>query len=516
MTNRKYVLFGVGLALAAAASACDNSNLTNLNQDPNNPTDVPAASLFTRAVNVGTQRFLGSGFDLRGTEFLAQHLAEVQYPDEDRYTRLNGGSTTGYFDQAYYTELKDLTQAILKGKAANAPGTWGPATVFQIWIFENLTDTWGDVPYTTALKGDSGNVTPTYDPQQQIYTSFFARLDSVSKALVGATNTLRNADPLYAGNLTEWQKFANSLRARLAMRIVNVDPTTARAQFEAAVNAPGGLMTSNSDIAEVSWPADGIYDNPWSINFQTRDDHRISDRLTGVMNPINDPRVAVYAQPAQSSGNYVGQPNGLTSDSAGKWLNVASRPGTIFMPQVTSYATFPSGTGPSTPSFIMTYAEVELLLAEAAERGWTVPGTAASHYGKGIAASMEQWGLPASDTVAYLAQPAVAYKGGASGLAQIAVQKWIALFSDGTQAWASWRRTCQPTDIKAGPAAVSSTLPRRFQYSTTEISTNSDAVNAAIARQGADAFATRVWWDTNPTAAPTYVDATTCNGTKGP
>ena len=99
--------------------------------------------------------------------------------------------------------------------------------------------------------------------------------------------------------------------------------------------------------------------------------------------------------------------------------------------------------------------------------------------------------------------PNVAYKGGVEGLKQIAVQKWIALFTDGGNAWAEWRRTCQPNTIQPGPAAVVQFIPRRFFYSTTELSANSENVQAAIARQGPDNFGTRVYWDTKPEAAPT-------------
>jgi hypothetical protein len=109
----------------------------------------------------------------------------------------------------------------------------------------------------------------------------------------------------------------------------------------------------------------------------------------------------------------------------------------------------------------------------------------------------------AAKVAAFLAQPGVAYKGGTEGLKQIATQKWIALFTDGGQAWAEWRRTCQPNTLAAGPAAIVNYIPRRFYYSTTEISANSANVTAAIARQGADNFGTRVYFDTKPTAAPT-------------
>jgi hypothetical protein len=177
----------------------------------------------------------------------------------------------------------------------------------------------------------------------------------------------------------------------------------------------------------------------------------------------------------------------------------------VFYPGATAYGTFGGG-GASFPTQVLTYSELQFIRAEAAERSLAglTPGQAKGFYDDAITASLEQWGITSSgDIAAFLAQPSVAYKGGVEGLKQIAVQKWIALFTDGGNAWAEWRRTCQPNTIQAGPAAVVQFVPRRFFYSTTELSANSENVEAAIARQGPDNFGTRVYWDTAPEAAPT-------------
>jgi hypothetical protein len=156
----------------------------------------------------------------------------------------------------------------------------------------------------------------------------------------------------------------------------------------------------------------------------------------------------------------------------------------------------------------MTYAEVSFILAEAAERTWA-SGSAAALYQQGIRASMEQWGVTDQAAInAYLAQPAIAYQGGTAGLRQIALQKWIALYTDGVEGWSEWRRTCVPETVKPGPAAIFNTVPRRYQYSVREHSVNSANVNAVIARQGPDEFTTRMYWDTKPELAPTYPGAT--------
>lgn len=509
-----------GGVVVLAVMACDNSHITALNSNPNNPTDAPAGAVFTYAAQLAAH-WVGNGRDLRSTEFVVQHLAEVQYPDEDRYSRLQGPSTTGYFDDAYYQELQDLHKVIVKGQAEGNPAIWGPATVLQVWVFENLTDIWGDIPYSQALGGDStgGTLTPTYDKQQDIYTSFFTRLAAAASAMETTDSAgLGGADPIYHGDLTKWAKFANSLRARLAMRIVNVDPTDANTQLTAALTDPAGVFTSNLDDATMPWPGDGVYDNGWADNFKTRDDHRMSKTLMNQMVPFNDPRVPIYAQPVVSDSiypnGYGGMPNGLNADTAGTWFNVASRPGVVFYPGATSYGTFGDGSGLHLPSYIMTYAEVEFIKAEAAQRsmGGLSPATADSLYYGGIGASMARWGVTDQAAItAFEAQPGVAYTPGIpAGLDEIAIQKYVALFTDGTQAWAEWRRTCQPATLHAGPNAIIDFIPRRFEYSQTEYSVNAANVNAALTQMGgADNFATRMWWDSNPTAAPTHTGA--CN-----
>jgi hypothetical protein len=196
-------------------------------------------------------------------------------------------------------------------------------------------------------------------------------------------------------------------------------------------------------------------------------------------------------------------PNALTHNNAQAYFNTSSRPGAVFYPGATVYGTF-GGSGKIWPSFLMTYAEVSLLKAEAAERGW-IAGSAATFYEDGIRASMAQWGATNTAAIdAYMASAPIAYAGGAAGLTQIATQKWLALYSDGGQAWAEWRRTCVPNTIKPGPDATIGTIPRRLQYSITETAVNAENVAAATTRQGPDLFTSRMYWDKNPTAAPTY------------
>jgi SusD/RagB-like outer membrane lipoprotein len=506
MTNKNLFRAVAGAATLAALVACGNG-LTDVNKNPNNPTDASPGSLFTNATRTAVSRWLGTTYDWRGGEFLAQHLAEVQYTDEDTYIRLQRPDLTATFDGAYYQELEDYRKVIGKGTTASDAGVYGPAEVMRSWVMDFLTDSWGDVPYSQALASDSvgGTGTPAYDTQQAIYTDLFKTLSDASAALTsGASASLGSADPIYGGDPAAWAKFSNSLHARLAMRLTNVDLALASTELQKAFTAPGGLFTSNADNAKLPWPGDGVNDNPFSASLQTRDDYRVSDKFMAVLQGSNDPRLPVFAHPTDA-GTYAGAPNGVQAPLAQPYIAGASRVGTVFFPGATSYTTY-GGSGATLPSELMTYAEVAFIQAEAAERslGGLNPGQAAGFYNAGIRASMQQWGVTDDAAIsAYLARPEIAYQGGLEGLKQIATQKWIALFGDGGNAWFEWRRTCQPPTLAPGPDAVVDYIPRRFYYSQTEQTHNADNLSAAVADQGGtDNFGTMVWWD-KPANAPT-------------
>src|SRR5512138_1759721 len=179
------------VALAAlafgGAVACNNDKLTELNRNPNSPEEVPATSIFTTAERNTVSRWLGNGYDLRGMEWVAQHLAEVQYPDEDAYKRLLAAAATtpAWFDNPYVSELEDLRQVIKRGVDAKDPGVYAPALVLRTLGFSYLTNTFGDIPYFSALAGDSvgASLSPKYDAQKDIYADFFKTLASASTAL---------------------------------------------------------------------------------------------------------------------------------------------------------------------------------------------------------------------------------------------------------------------------------------------------------------------------------------------
>jgi hypothetical protein len=496
ITRRSVALLTV---CAFGATACE-TDLTGINTDPNNPTNAPASALFTQATVLGVRRFAGAG-QLSGTSLFAQHLAQVQYVEEDR-GRLRTETIDAWFRDAYVGELEDYEKVIEQGDSLEAPNTSGPARVMQTWVFQNMTDYWGDIPYSEALKVDKGGpLKPKYDPQKDIYYGMLKTLTDASTAMKSAPagNGLGSADPVYKGDIAKWVKFANSMRARLAMRMSKADLPKASAELAAAFAAPGGVMTANTDNAVVAWPGDGVYDNPYSANFAGRDDHRVSKTLLDTMNVLSDPRVKIYAQPTKADPTvYVGLQNGLDNVLVTPFFNTTSRVGTIFYPGSTVYGVYGTAAGKQTPSVLMTVAEVEFIQAEMLERGITgASGSAKSHYDAGVTASIKQWGGTDAEVAAYLARPGVAYTPGAAGLKQIGLQKWISMFTQGTEAWSEFRRTGNPASVKMGPRAYPDVteIPRRILYPSNEQTVNAAMLDEAIARQGANTYLTRIWWD---------------------
>ncbi len=482
-----------GLLLALVVAACDNG-LTGINDNPNAPTQVKPQFLFPNGVTDVVSRARGGNFDLTLTSLWAQHVAMDRFTDEDRYS-IRPDAINGHWQGFYAGGLEDFATIIAQTDPAQAPNLVAPALIMKSWTFGIMTDIWGDIPYSEANQG-TGQLAPKYDPQQQIYAGLFADLEAASTMITsGGGPTYGAADLIYGGDMAKWRKFANSLRLRYGLRLSKVDPATAQAQVAAAVAA--GVFTSNADNALLRWPGDGTNDSPIYNTFTVRDDQHMSRTLVDTLKSLYisidlvtgdtlfDPRLAVYADPVVSKlpdTVYIGVPNGLQDDDAiAIGLANTSRIGSAYRQR-------------TTPSILMTYAEVLFDEAEAALRGW-ISGDPATLYAQGIRASMEYNGIPAALIDAYLASPRVAFDP-ARGLEQIALQRWIALFGEGTEAYAEYRRTGVP-NLEPGPAAI--TIPhivaRRLTYPLQEQSLNNANLQEAIARQGGATLTDRVWWD---------------------
>jgi len=472
------------LVLALAAGACDNG-LTDLNVDPNNPPSVPASVLLPQAEQSAVTRALGSNYNLTMLGLWSQSFAKIQYIDEDWY-ELRSTTLDAHWQGFYADALMDMQRVIDQGDSLSRPNYSAIGSILQQWTFQIITDTWGDVPYSEALKG-AGNARPKYDAQKDIYYGMLAKLTAASSSIQTGGATFGDEDEIYGGNMTRWRKFSNSLRLRMAMRISNVDPTKARTEFLAALAAPGGVFTSNADNAALHYTGAVPSDNPIYAVFHEggRYDQVISQTMVDSLQSVNDPRLFVYADPAPNGcadgGDYCGYQNGTETPED---FDALSPIGSAFR------------NDPTAPSVMMSYAEVLFLRAEAAAKGWTGE-SAATLYAAGIRASMEQYGVATADIDAYLAQPQVAY----NGLASIYFQKWIALYANGPEQYASWRRETvggvHHPQLTPAPGAQVQRIPLRVFYPASEQSTNNENWSAAVAANGGGTLYDKpVWWNT--------------------
>jgi len=491
-------------SLVAGLTACNNDKLTAVNANPNAPEQVQSSSLFTNATVGALSTIRGTTFEHGTSGLWAQHYAEIQYAEADLNQPRNA-TTEGLWTSFYSGPLQDYRQITVQ--SANQPNLLGPALIMRDFVLETMTDFWGDIPFSEAGQG-SENFTPKYDTQAAIYDTIFTSLTKAASLMTDAGLRYGSADPVYgqagedaATQAAQWVKLANSLHARAAMRISVKDKAKATTELTKALAGP--VFTSNADNAFVAWPG-GVVANPLCLNWAdspncggTRDDQRISERFVDTLKVTGDPRLAMYALPTGASQKttgktacditYRGFPNGHSSadvpnpcDPTGKNFSFSdySRPTLTIREE-------------GSPSYIMTYSELLFIKAEAAERGM-ISGSAAQFYADAITASMEQWGVDAASTTAYIA--AHPYQGGATGLKQIAYEKWVSLFNLETEAYSEYRRLDYPV-LTPGPDAVTNTVPTRLPYPDIENSLNATNLNAAKGTQGNTDITGKVWWD---------------------
>jgi len=225
----------VAASLFAGLTACDNDKLTQVNVNPNQPEHVQSQQLFTNATLSALSNLRGASFEHGLGALWVQHYSEIQYAEAD-VNNPRGSTVEGLWNTLYSGSLQDYTQ-ILNQSAASADIA-GPALVMRSFLVQEMTDLWGDMPFTEASKG-STNLTPKYDTQQVIYDSLFASLTKAASTIKGAGEVYGAADPVFgqatgvtaASQAAKWVKLANSLHARAAMRISNADAAKAKASW---------------------------------------------------------------------------------------------------------------------------------------------------------------------------------------------------------------------------------------------------------------------------------------------
>ncbi|PZP51964.1 MAG: SusD/RagB family nutrient-binding outer membrane lipoprotein [Pseudopedobacter saltans] len=423
------------------------------------------------------------------------------------------------FNPVYRYTMAKFKALNSKGLAELFPEVYATTRLIEVTAIARVTDRFGAIPYSST-----GTIASTYayDTQKDVYSLMFSRIDSALTLLKNYTQTypgvisqVGDNDFVYAGDMAKWIKYANTLRLRLAMHIVKVDPATAKLQGEKALADAGGLLSDASDVAKIK-----IYSG-W--NGGTNDynlvagwgDTRANAAIVSYMNGYNDPRISKYFLPATDasvSGQYIGIRIGGIVGNRATYVGYSN-------------LNIDGAFAQTSSQLIMSSAEAWFLKAEAALRGWTGAGDAQTNYQQGITVSMNEWGATIGDYLnnatgtqtAYtdpngssnnspaLSTITVKWDNAASNeqkLERIITQKWIAIFPDGADAWADYRRTGYPKLFpvvvnNSGGTISTSIQIRRMPYPSDEYLNNASAVAAAVQNTlgGKDNGGTRVWWD---------------------
>jgi hypothetical protein len=479
MTGKINWIFIAWLAMVAVSCKKD---LAEINKNPNATENPQPDYLLTASQKLTADLYWGADNNFNSSLLIIQHWAKIQYTEPDRYIFSNS-SFTSLWNTGYAQSVTNLNTIIrLPDEKANV-NYKNVALILRAWVFCLLTDAYGDIPYRQA--GDiKNNLTPAYDTQKDVYYGLLDDLKTAAAALTTTGNAIAG-DIIYSGKIDRWKKFANALRLRVALRIADREPEKAKQTIAEVLADAGGLIGSNAETAQFVYTT-SPQQNPVSAWFDTRDDYRIAKTIVDKLYALNDPRLPIYAnKPTDASvSNYVGVPSGLTtSDANNLGFAKTSRPGSYF------YA-------PTAPAVIISYAEVLFDRAEAAARGFTAEDATAL-YNAAITASLNQYGITDATVVGnYIAQPSVKYDA-ANFKKSIGEQKWIALFGEGLEAFAEWRRLDYPQLTPAVAGVLDNKIPVRFIYPGSEQSLNGDNYKKAVANQGTDNLLTRLWFDVN-------------------
>ena len=442
-------------------------------------------------------------------------------PNNLNYFLKDGWVASSYTES--YSTVVPLWQD-LKGKTETQfPEVFALAQILKISAWHKATDMFGPIPYKEAGKG---LITVPYDSQEEVYKSMFKELSDAIEVLTkyadnGNSKLLPNADAVYAGDVHKWVVYANSLMLRLAMRVYYADAALSKKYALQAVNHSYGVMKTKDDEAKMERGASLEFKNNLDVLINQYNECRMGSSMLAYLGGYQDPRLPKYFNTSTVSqavtvgtyGKYSGVPTGHDVSSNDAFRD-SSRPA------ITS----------TTPTYWMRASEVYFLLAEAALHGFAVGGTAESLYEKGIEMSFEENGIASSEVADYMSSglkpsaysfhltnpgvnvdvPAVteattAWSGtDEEKLEKIMIQKWIALYPNGQEAWSEYRRTGYPklhsvvTNYSNGEIDSEVGI-RRMRFPTNKSTSAEDIANLESARKllrgGLDKAGTRLWWD---------------------
>jgi hypothetical protein len=503
------ILYITGVLLGSM-TAC-TKDFEEINTNPN-VVDKPNANfIFSKAQLDGLNNnyFATNILECGG---MIQHYATYKEASGagDKYLS-NEVYYSAYFNQVYPTALNE-TEIVINTVKAN-PNDSNKLNIARIWkayLYHRVTDLYGDVPYSEAAKAITTSVfLPKYDTQEFIYKDLLKELDEAATALDPAKPSFGKADFIYDGDVAKWKKFSYSLMLRLGLRLSKVDPALSKTWVTKAI--AGGVILNTADNAIMKY-TDGPNDinrNPVGFDSRKQDftagsygqknveGGKLGKTFIDLLKATADPRISVYAGVWQGTTQNTtlaiqkGFPNGT------KIAPTPVEQGTYSEPNQSTVFKYDA------PVVLISNAETNLYLAEAAARGWYTNETDKDLYEKGVKASFLNMGIygisyTITDATPYLTLNPYNEAGSFEDkMNQIHTQIYVALFVDEEEVYANWRRTGYRVLVPVNfPGNVTNgTIPRRFKYATSEYSVNSTNLAEAVKRQGEDSFTTRMWWD---------------------
>ena len=467
------------------ASCESDEQYENLNRDPKNPTEVSSEFLFTSATvslgdflaspNVGTNVF----------RFISQYWTATTYVDEPNYDLRNRNIPQTQFSELYRDVLLDLKDA--KSNVENnelltqeeKDARVGQIEVMQVYAWQVLVDTFGDIPYTNALEAET-NTLPEYDDAATIYEDLVTRLQA-AYTLLSAGQGYNSADVVFFGEMANWKKFNNSLQLRLAMRISDSNPSLSQSAAEEAI--ANGVLTSNDDNVLIAYQSSPPNTNPlWEDLVQSgRSDYVVANTVVDIMNDLDDPRRTYYFDPNLEDENgdvvYEGGIYGSQNPFSG-----STHVGAAFR-------------DPTHPGILLDFAEVSFHLSTASRLGYNVPGDPETHYENGVTASMNYAGITDQAAIDdYLNQPDVAYDPN-NAKQLVGTQFWLAMYDNPLEGWSTWRKYDAPSLNL--PGSTGNPVPLRYTYPINEQNLNQENYNEASQAIGGDDQQTPLFWDEN-------------------
>lgn len=496
----------VGVALLITLGACQ-SELTNTNVNPNN---LESPNVTTLTSNVIANEFWNNTSQgwLYGNG-MGQLMSYSQFYYRNLYATAYVPISNSNYWTICYANARDASTIVSQSQKANKTASQAVGLILETFAFSQLTDLWGDVPYSQALQGGSGNYLASYDDQKSIYTAprtgLLAKLRTAD-SLLATTTSVITGDVLYNGNVTLWRKFANGLRLRLLLRISQApDAPNVAAEMQSIVNN-SPIFQSASESATLKLPSS----TPWyfpsygdragdfnvkymdSLLYKFYVDTQDQDRLTLFFSPT----ASAGTSSSFSFSNYGGLPQiSSGNDAGGAQASAAS----LFNSKLNGSINTSFAYSTVTYARIITYAEVQFILAEAALNGYISGGAAqaATYYTNGLLGAYAEYGLPATDANSYAAANPLSATT-STALSQIISQKWALNLNNGYEGLLEYRRTGLPVfDTRTKVNQNDGVVPRKFLYPSDEQNINRNNWTSEVSKMnnsGKDNPNYRAWW----------------------